>query len=108
MDAIPKPPSRCPAKRSSDGERQASRLADQGIVDGAIGELTLEALDQSTLDLTLGSDIVSSLSRLLAFVEGPDNTLPYEIYGVVTLDRRLRQLPFSARGLVPLAAAAER
>ena len=31
MDAIPNPPSRCPAKRSSDGERQARRLADQCI-----------------------------------------------------------------------------
>lgn len=85
------------------------RLADEGIVDGqASGDLVVEALDQQTLDLEVGSDIVSSLSRLLAFVEGPDNTLTYEIYGIVTVDRRLRQMQFSSRGQVPLVTPAAR
>jgi LEA14-like dessication related protein len=85
------------------------RLADEGIVDGqASGDLLVEALDQQTLELEVGSDIVSSLSRLLAFVEGPDNTLTYEIYGIVTVDRRLRQLQFSSRGQVPLVTPAAR
>jgi hypothetical protein len=85
------------------------RLANEGIIDGqAGGDITIEALDQHLLDLELGSEIVSSLSRLLSFVVGPENTLPYEIYGTVTVDRRLRQLPFSARGQVPLVTAAAR
>ena len=59
--------------------------------------MTIEALDQQTVTLELGSEIVSSLSRLMSFVQGPENTLPYEIYGKVTLDRRGREpLQFSA------------
>lgn len=78
-------------------------LADQGIVDGNTGAFTIEALDQQTLTLELSSEIVSSVSRLLSFVQGPDNKLPYEIFGKVTLDRRnMQTLQFSAHGLVPL------
>lgn len=86
------------------------RLADQGIIDGRLAApLRIEALHQHTLTLELGSDIVSSLSRLLSFVEGPENTLAYEIYGSVKLDRRLREpLPFSARGEAPLVMTVER
>jgi murein L,D-transpeptidase YcbB/YkuD len=84
------------------------RLADQGILDGVVGPMTIEALDRRSLQLELGSEIVSSLSRLMAFVEQPANTLPYEIHGVVTLDRRLRRLPFDERGQVPLVLTSER
>lgn len=86
------------------------RLADQGILDGRSDvPLTIEALDRQTVTLDLSSDIVSSLSRLLSFVQGPENTLPYEIYGTVTLDRRLRDpLRFSAQGRVPLVMTGER
>ena len=85
------------------------RLADQGIVDGTIGAFTIEALDQQTLTLELSSEIVSSLPRLMSFTEGPDNKLPYEIYGRVTLDkRRMQPLQFGAHGLVPLLIADER
>jgi LEA14-like dessication related protein len=80
------------------------RLADEGIVDGRTGApMTIEALDRTTVTLELGSEIVSSLSRLLSFVQGPENALPYEIYGSVHLDRRLREpLQFNTRGQVPL------
>jgi hypothetical protein len=85
------------------------RLADQGIIDGAIGALTIEPLHQETVTLELGSEIVSSVSRLLSFVEGPNNTLPYEIYGQLIFVRgRLDPLGFSARGRVPLVLASER
>lgn len=85
------------------------RLADQGIVDGNTGGFTIEALDQQTMTLELSSEIVSSLSRLLSFAEGPDNKLPYEIFGKVTLDRRRMQpLQFSAHGQVPLVMPDER
>jgi LEA14-like dessication related protein len=84
-------------------------LADQGIVDGNTGGFTIEALDQQTLVLELSSEIVSSLSRLLSFVEGPENKLPYEIFGKVTLDRRnMQPLTFSAHGQVPLVMPAPR
>jgi hypothetical protein len=79
------------------------RLADQGIIDGGIGALTIEPLHQQSVTLELGSEIVSSLSRLLSFVQAPDNTLSYEIYGKVTFVRgRLQPIDFSSRGYVPL------
>ena len=86
------------------------RLADQGILDGrSLSPLTVAALDRQTLTLELGSDIISSLSRLLSFVQGPANTLPYQIYGSVTLDRAMKNpLRFSVTGQVPLAMTGER
>jgi LEA14-like dessication related protein len=81
------------------------RLANEGIIDGrASTPITVEALHQETLTLELGSDIVSSLSRLMAFVQGPESAIPYEIYGRVTLNRRmLKELPFATMGVTPLA-----
>jgi hypothetical protein len=80
------------------------RLADQGILDGlSQSPLTIEALDRQTLTLDLRSDILSSVSRLMSFVKGPNNALPYEIYGMLKPDRRLREpIAFSAAGEVPL------
>jgi LEA14-like dessication related protein len=81
------------------------RLADEGIIDGrALTPVTIGALEQSSLTLELTSDLISSLSRLLAFVQGPENTIPYAIYGTITLDRRrLNPLRFSSQGQIPLA-----
>ena len=85
------------------------RLANEGIIDGRTTSLTVAALDRAELTLEVGSDMVSSLSRLLSFVQGSANTLPYEIYGRVTLERRmLKELPFSVSGEVPLSIASER
>ncbi len=85
------------------------RLADEGIIDGQTPPLVVEALDRQTLTIEVGSEIVSSLSRLLSFVQGPENTLPYEIYGKVTLDRkRIDPLPFSSSGQVPLVMTNDR
>ena len=79
------------------------RLADEGIIDGNTGAFTIQALDQQTLNLEVSSEIVSSLSRLLSFVQGPENALPYELFGKVTLDRwRMEPLQFTAHGQVPL------
>ncbi len=80
------------------------RLADQGIIDGsAATPMTVEALDQRTVTLELGSEILSSWSRLMSFVQGPENALPYQIYGEVYLDRRGREpLRFVGSGQVPL------
>jgi LEA14-like dessication related protein len=83
----------------------AVRLASEGRLDGRFAErLTIPALDRDTLTVEVESDIVSSLSRLIAIVQGPANTLPYEIVGNVRLDRRFQApLPFFSRGEVPLA-----
>lgn len=86
------------------------RLADQGILDGTyVTPLTVPALDRQTVTLELQSEIVSSLSRLLSFVQGPENALPYEMFGRVTLDRaRSEPLAFSSSGQVPLVMTGER
>ena len=86
------------------------RLADQGIIDGSAAvPMTVEALDRRTVTLDVGSENLSSLSRLMSFVQGPENALPYEIFGEVYLDRRGRQpLRFSAMGQVPLVMTGER
>lgn len=86
------------------------RLADQGILDGAYsGPLTIPALDRQTITLGLQSDIISSLSRLLSFVQGAENALPYELVGRVTLGRATSEpLTFGTRGQVPLAMTSER
>ena len=86
------------------------RLADQGIVDGnSTGPLTVGALEQQPVTLDLASEIVSSVSRLLSFAQGPGNAIPYEIYGTVTLDRRrLDPLRFGSSGQVPLLITGER
>ena len=47
------------------------RLADEGIIDGFLpAPIMVEALDQQTVTLELGSEIISSLSRLMSFVRG--------------------------------------
>jgi LEA14-like dessication related protein len=88
------------------------KLASEGIIDGNSGGLlVVGALEQQTVTLELHSDIVSSLSRLQAFTHGSANTLPYEIYGTVTLDRRPKvkgEVPFRTSGDVPLTTIADR
>jgi LEA14-like dessication related protein len=85
------------------------RLADQGIIDGSLPQsLTIDPLDQLVTTLDLTSDIVSSLSRLMSFVEGPDNQLPYEIYGTLRLDRTVRDpIPFTFRGQTPISVTSQ-
>jgi LEA14-like dessication related protein len=88
------------------------KLASEGIVDGdSYVPMVVGALEQQSVTLELHSDIVSSLSRLQAFVRGPANTLPYEIYGTVTLDRRPKakgEVPFRTSGDAPLTTIADR
>ena len=59
-----------------------------------------------TVDVEIFSNLVSSATRLLAVVQGPANTLEYEVQGQLTLDVRLREpLGFYHRGQVPLSLA---
>lgn len=82
------------------------RLASEGRLNGRSGPVTVPALDRQTVRVEVESDIVSSLSRLFAVVQGRENTLPYELAGNVRLDRRFQStLPFTFRGEVPLATS---
>jgi hypothetical protein len=79
------------------------RLAHQGILDGRIPAMTVEALDRQIVSLELGSEIIASVSQLLSFVQGPENTLPYEIVCKVTFQRgRIDPVNVVAEGQVPL------
>jgi hypothetical protein len=85
------------------------RLAHQGILDGHIPAMTVEALDQQLVTLELGSEIIASVSQLLSFVQGPQNTLPYEIVCKVTFARgRIDPVNFAAEGQVPLVMTGAR
>lgn len=83
------------------------RLASEGRLDGkSNGPFTLEPLDRSTHTFTVETDILSSLSRLVA-VQGPGGGIPYELFGNIDLDRSFKgSLPFSARGEVSLTMSA--
>jgi hypothetical protein len=82
------------------------RLAGEGQLQGKSGPVTVPALTRETIRLDVDSDIVSSLSRLLAVVQGPSNALPYEIYGNVISTRRFQKpMQFAFSGEVPLSMA---
>ncbi len=88
------------------------KLASEGIIDGdSYGLVVIGALEQQSITLELHSDIVSSLSRLQSFTSGPTHTLPYQMYGKVTLDRRPKskaEVPFTSSGDAPLTTTAAR
>lgn len=81
------------------------RLGGAGVLDGrSAAPVVLPAEGTTTLRVEVTSDIVSSVSRLLALATGPDNELAYELNGRLTPSRRLSgPLPFGARGRVPLS-----
>lgn len=80
------------------------RLAGEGLLDGrSIAPFTMPAGGSHAVDVEIFSNLVSSATRLLALVQGPQNTLDYEIQGELTLDARLRDpIGFYHRGQVPL------
>ena len=85
------------------------RLAHQGFIDVYLPAMTVEALDQQSITLELRSEIISSVSQLLALSDGPENTLPYEIIGKVTFERgRIDPQSFSAEGYVPIVMPSDR
>ena len=89
--------------------RFSVRLAGEGLLTGELpAPIVLAAQEEQTLRIDVDSELVSSLSRLLA-VQGPQSTLPYEIVGNIILDRRLRDaFPIAASGQVPLTMSADR
>jgi hypothetical protein len=89
--------------------RFTMRITGQGVLTARyMMPVTVEALDQHTLRIDVDGDTLSSLSQLRA-AAGAGDTLGYEIFGNITLDRAFQNtLPFMASGAVPLAAAVER
>jgi hypothetical protein len=85
------------------------RLAHQGLLDGRLPAMTIEALDQQVVTLELRSDLIASASQLLAFVDGPENTLPYEMVCKVTFERKkIDPVNFSTEGSVPVVVTGVR
>ena len=85
------------------------RLAHQGLLDGSIPAMTIEALDHQDVSLELRSDLIASASQLLAFVQAPENTLPYEMVCKVTFERgRIGPMNFSTEGSVPVVMTGAR
>jgi LEA14-like dessication related protein len=80
------------------------RLAGEGLLDGrSVAPFTLPAGGSQAVDIEIFSNLVSSATRLLALVQGPQNMLEYELQGELTLDAALREpLGFYSRGQVPL------
>jgi LEA14-like dessication related protein len=83
--------------------RFTMRIAGQGVLTGRYSTpVIVEALDRRTVQVDVDGAALSSFSQLRANA-GPDNTVGYEIYGNVTLDRAFKNtLPFNADGSVPL------
>lgn len=83
-----------------------ARLGGEGILSGeSLEPLELPARGRETVRLEIETDLVSSVSRLLAVVQGPDDGLAYELNGRLMLAGRTeRSLPFSTSGTVPLTA----
>jgi hypothetical protein len=92
------------------GLKFTMRLAGEGVIDGrSAGAFTVAALDRATVEVDVESEIVSSVSRLMSYVQGPSNSLPYEIFGTLYLNRRMNNaLTFSRSGEVPLTTTATR
>jgi LEA14-like dessication related protein len=84
------------------------RLGSEGFVEGTIDEAaTVPALGELRVRTTVSSEFVSSVSRLISFLQGPQSALPYAVSGTVWLDTRPRRdHRFAREGTVPLAISA--
>lgn len=84
------------------------RLGGEGYLSGESGTaVTIPALDTETVRVEIETDLVSSQSRLMALVQGPQNALPYELDGELNVGGRPpRLLPFQYRGMVPFSMRA--
>lgn len=83
------------------------RLGGEGLLNGrSAAPFTLPAGGTEAVEVEIFSNLVSSATRLLAVVQGPTNSLEYEVQGRLTLDVRMREpLGFYHRGQVPLSVA---
>ena len=83
------------------------RLSGEGRLIGEYATpFTLPGQGSETLEFEVFSQTVSSASRLMAFTQGPNNTLSYEFHGDLVLEANLRApLVVIQRGQVPLTFA---
>lgn len=84
----------------------SARLAGQGVLMGQSEKpVLLAAGGTQNVTVDVQTDLISSVSSLLAVGIGPDDALPYEINGRLSVGGRMsRSFPFSYRGQVPLTA----
>lgn len=84
------------------------RLAGSGVMNGrSLSPFELASGESTTLELEVTTNLVSSVSRLLALLQGPADAIQYDLDGLVTLSRGLNPtFPFSRRGEVPLSLPA--
>jgi LEA14-like dessication related protein len=84
------------------------RLGGDGLLSGSSMEaFSVPAGGSESVVVEVDTDLVSSLSRLVALVQGPAGALAYEATGELSLSRPFRSpQSFSARGEVPLSMSA--
>jgi LEA14-like dessication related protein len=83
--------------------RYSVRLAGQGYLRGrSATSVVLPGSGRQTVRVDLDTDGVVSASRLLSFVQGPDDSLPYELSGDLVIGGQPpRTFPFGMTGAAP-------
>lgn len=86
------------------------RLGGEGFVEGRVNAPpSLPPGEQVRMRTDVATDFVSSVSRLTAYLQGPESTLPYEANGQCVLaSRPPRFLSFTSSGQVPLIMSSSR
>ena len=85
------------------------RLGAEGFVDGVGGPVTVPALGTASVRTRVSTDNLSSVSRLISYLQGPQSTLPYEAEGRLLLNSRPpRSFRFATSGQAPLVVSAGR
>jgi hypothetical protein len=79
------------------------RLLGHGVLIGhSLGEVTIEALDQHTVNVEVPGDTLPSYAELIAN-SGPGGKLDYELAGNITLSRGIKKtIPIGGQGVVKL------